>query len=752
MMCRKLIYLFSLVLLLGPRLYGSPQPDTIRYDDGNALNIDINQNALFAVRFTPVRPFNLMAIYLMVRNDYNAADGCALWVAQDKGGLPDWPATYVGYVPPPLPNETWIQFDLAGPMYLDDDFFVVVRQLGGFSPGPGFWIALDWGTDTYRTVKSYSNGQAWLDEPLGDALIRVGGMYDTGQPLADYGDASDPGFPTLYATQSTPYVNRRGPYHLDVTKEWIGTATPSTTTTEARALVVDGDFDDGAILARRAVVSGIPTQIGFVSVPVTVAAGSGADMRYLNVLVDFNRDGRWSAYDFGGATVQEEWVAKNVALMFPGKKTLVRANVPFVWLDPGIVIGSQVWLRATLSTETINPSVFGNGNPGWDGSGPDAGFARGETEDHIVTLTTFAFHPVPPGWIEPHPVPPLPPGPGPDGGPGPAPGPDPGPGKAAEPIDKAKKHPVPDITQEPNECGPTSAANSLYYLAAAYGFSEKLPGSPEHPRELIELLKKKMNWTIKGVTADGFINGKKTIAEELDLPIVTTHKDASKGKVPDPAWIMAELKRCEDVELGMIFDKGGGHLVTATGYARYPNGDIVIELHDPDDNLDGEAVYRLGDRGDGYPSLLDYPLLNRIKLAIAESPRCITGGPEGDLNKDCIVDFDDVAILAGNWLAECMAEPECFPVSHPDYEMWVTVGKPDCWCCPGQCHGDTNCDQTVDDRDLSGIEPLIGMEYRDDAYEPCFDFDHNGRIGSNDLNTVLHWYNKQVPGDCLGAW
>jgi hypothetical protein len=40
-----------------------------------------------------------------------------------------------------------------------------------------------------------------------------------------------------------------------------------------------------------------------------------------------------------------------------------------------------------------------------------------------------------------------------------------------------------------------------------------------------------------------------------------------------------------------------------------------------------------------------------------------------------------------------VGDGECFPSDHPDYDTWVAVGKPDCWCPennPRQCHGDTN--------------------------------------------------------------
>jgi len=34
--------------------------------------------------------------------------------------------------------------------------------------------------------------------------------------------------------------------------------------------------------------------------------------------------------------------------------------------------------------------------------------------------------------------------------------------------------------------------------------------------------------------------------------------------------------------------------------------------------------------------------------------------------------------------------PGCFPSQHPDYNIWVSVGKPACWCYRYQCKGDAN--------------------------------------------------------------
>lgn len=33
----------------------------------------------------------------------------------------------------------------------------------------------------------------------------------------------------------------------------------------------------------------------------------------------------------------------------------------------------------------------------------------------------------------------------------------------------------------------------------------------------------------------------------------------------------------------------------------------------------------------------------------------------------------------------------CFPLDHPDWDEWDSVGRPDSWCCDTQCHGDADC-------------------------------------------------------------
>ena len=433
-------------------------------------------------------------------------------------------------------------------------------------------------------------------------------------PEADYGDAPDPSYPSLYNTASTTYAGRRGPYHLDVTQEWIGSSLPSsTTTTELDANVIDLDFDDGLVQLERALLGGVPLLQGYVTVPITIGPGAEA-VRYLNVAADLNQDGVWKAYSVGALT-QQEWVVANLAI-FTEPGTSVNVIVPFYLVDPSVDPPDLIWTRATLTTEYIDPDIFGP--DGWDGSGPDGGFSRGETEDWEVEVSDLPVLISPSGRLV-NPLPPVnPPPPPPGGDPTPAP---------KEPEKGKEKEGVPDITQKDAECGPTSITNSLYYLCKAGAFPcDKLP---TNPTDLIEALKKAMQdpWTGLGVSDGEFIAGKKKIIGDLELPIdmhCQNDDDPKNPKIPTKEFIMKELDKCEDVELGMTFTDadGGGHWVSLVGYTLYPDGKMRLKIHDPDESAKvGDEYYWVGGPDmDGYLYLKDYGRPNKVDIVCAESP------------------------------------------------------------------------------------------------------------------------------------
>jgi hypothetical protein len=139
-------------------------------------------------------------------------------------------------------------------------------------------------------------------------------------------------------------------------------------------------------------------------------------------------------------------------------------------------------------------------------------------------------------------------------------------------------------------------------------------------------------------------------------------------------------------------------------------------------------------------------------------------------------EVQNLVVGCGNYGGE-----DCLPSDHEDYDIWVAVGKPDCWCYPRQCRGDAD--------GMAQGSPIFGMMYVGtndlavliDAWkvlEPpkgpgvtkaqlCADFNHDDqgspifglmRVGTDDLAVLIdHWKVLEapkgpgVPGDCGGT-
>jgi hypothetical protein len=167
---------------------------------------------------------------------------------------------------------------------------------------------------------------------------------------ADFGDAPAT-YPTLLADG--------GVHHLVTGKEWIGPP-GSITSTEADALLPDGDADDGI-----AYVVDYASHLNFL-VQLSHDGNEAATVRYLNVLVDFDFSGTWD----GSAA---EWLVQNHAFTF---EDIFPAGFNSGWLMLGIDSSYSAawfldkWCRVTVSTEPVA-----------DGTGAWGPLARGETED-----------------------------------------------------------------------------------------------------------------------------------------------------------------------------------------------------------------------------------------------------------------------------------------------------------------------------------------------------------------------------------
>ena len=193
---------------------------------------------------------------------------------------------------------------------------------------------------------------------LAFSIAVLGGPAFAG-PIADYGDAPDPGFPSLYASG--------GPYHLDVTQEWIGHETPSATTAEIDSRQVDSDESDHGGWVFQVTDAGEVTTWFATCVSYDPNLSAPDEPRYLNVLIDIDGDGTWEGGD--------EWAVQNRPIAFdhlpPGVSTMVA-----VTMIPNSIIPAQVvshYARATLSDQEVA-----------DGSGAWGEFARGETEDFAL--------------------------------------------------------------------------------------------------------------------------------------------------------------------------------------------------------------------------------------------------------------------------------------------------------------------------------------------------------------------------------
>lgn len=176
----------------------------------------------------------------------------------------------------------------------------------------------------------------------------------TAEPVvADFGDAPDPDFPSLLASD--------GARALDPSQVWLGLAA----NTEGDAQTVDRDtFDDGLV----AILVADQVRVTFEA---TRSEDAPAGIAYFNLLADLNGDGRWESFE-GPSGPASEWIVMNQSVQLdPGARRRVEAK--FVLAEGNL----EAWMRATLTDVPIEES-------NWRGTGE---FERGEVEDHIVGRT-----------------------------------------------------------------------------------------------------------------------------------------------------------------------------------------------------------------------------------------------------------------------------------------------------------------------------------------------------------------------------
>lgn len=222
----------------------------------------------------------------------------------------------------------------------------------------------------------------------------------TAGPMADYGDAPDgvgvDNYPSLFnSPNATDGLN--APFHLDTTREWLGSTTPpSITTLEIDSPQVDGDADDSSTALFMLDAAGIGKR-GYVYTTLSYdpSLSSADELRYINVAADFDKNGR-----FGDITpMQREWIIRNMPVVFSGLPAGVTHMNLFIGfhLDAALAGVNDVWTRVALTTEPVPVA----NDLDWDGSGLLNGFVRGETEDLLLQIQEAALdingNPIPPG-------------------------------------------------------------------------------------------------------------------------------------------------------------------------------------------------------------------------------------------------------------------------------------------------------------------------------------------------------------------
>jgi hypothetical protein len=277
---------------------------------------------------------------------------------------------------------------------------------------------------------------------------------------------------------------------------------------------------------------------------------------YLNVVADL---------DSSLTITSDEWIVRNVP-MFLDEGLVVQSPLG-VWFDPDPFepgIGSEYDTWATIESDTIADAT---------------GYAVWHSHTGVATGESWCAND--PDGQAPE---------APQGGTSTS-------GDGASPLDQLH---VPDIAQKWNECGPTSAANSLRWLARKHDFNDKLPANDD---DLIKDLMKAMTGSdarpFGGLTGNQLRDGKVAYANDKNLPIVVkggnTVPPAMGGNAFD--WICSELADGEDVEFLILWPSGTrAHWVTAVGCAVI-GGRLFLFVNDPADGHTGTVIWEL--RRDG---------------------------------------------------------------------------------------------------------------------------------------------------------
>jgi PKD repeat protein len=284
----------------------------------------------------------------------------------------------------PINTNTWF-------IFIDDEPLA-------FFAHPARYVFIDAQTGSYNISNEtwpprINNFSMWDTQNLGRGhIIELYSILNSPVPIAgsssqaprgDYGDAPDGQdayygvlgrYPTLYNTTNSLF-NRPGGHILNIGEETLGinvsAEVDATDPNDPDGVpnLVDADSDERIYV----IAEGTKAKLAFT---VTVSANAPDVPRYVNALIDFDQNGKWSAGTYG-----TEWVVVNLKVdVAPGSSETVITQW-FPWGNQTL-LPSPVWMRLLLARGKVDEALFANVG-GWDGSGE---FEYGEIEDYFAFL------------------------------------------------------------------------------------------------------------------------------------------------------------------------------------------------------------------------------------------------------------------------------------------------------------------------------------------------------------------------------
>lgn len=236
------------------------------------------------------------------------------------------------------------------------------------------------------SVPVSSDVQQASEYDLGDA---PDGSNGSGAEMTAYPQGGPPGVKASFPTAFNAGVKPAGPLHLSPSSTaFLGSAVTLEQEADTgwdadgennilpSADFCDRDGGDDGVQTPIVLTECSPVSFNF---SVTVVR-SGVPL-YVNVWIDWNRDGDWDDSPIcPSGAVANEWAVRNQPLSGLAAGTHTVPTPSFIPYHPESAVPRPVWMRVTLSEMPWSGEWLSGGKGA--GCGPPAGYAIGETEDY----------------------------------------------------------------------------------------------------------------------------------------------------------------------------------------------------------------------------------------------------------------------------------------------------------------------------------------------------------------------------------